>query len=59
MVDKALNWIYDPASGAAKEEDYLLGKAVDGSYERGTLGQINAVEYGQYIVRRNCVQLSS
>ena len=48
MGDKAsMNWIYDPSTGAPKEEDYLLGKAVDANFERGTLGQINAVEYGE------------
>jgi hypothetical protein len=45
--EKALEWIYDPTTGAPKEEDYLLGKAVDANFERGTLGQINAVEYGE------------
>jgi hypothetical protein len=49
-VDKALSWIYDPSSGAAKAEDYLLGKAVDANFERGTLGQINAVEYGKSLI---------
>jgi hypothetical protein len=47
MGEKSLSWIYDPKSGAPKEEDYLLGKAVDANFERGTLGQINAAEYGE------------
>ncbi len=38
-------WLYDENSAKPKSEDYLLGKAVDASFERGTLGQINAVEY--------------
>ena len=46
-ADKSLAWIYDPSTSAPKEEDYLLGKAVDANFERGTLGQINAVEYGK------------
>jgi hypothetical protein len=46
IADKSLAWIYDPTTSAPKEEDYLLGKAVDANFERGTLGQINAVEYG-------------
>ena len=47
VADKSLAWIYDPTTSAPKEEDYLLGKAVDANFERGTLGQINAVEYGK------------
>ena len=45
--EKQMNWIYDPSSAEPKSEDYLLGKAVDANFERGTLGQINAVEYGK------------
>ena len=40
-----MQWLYDENSAKPKDEDYLLGKAVDANFERGTLGQINAVEY--------------
>ena len=43
-----MDWIYNEESAKPKSEDYLLGKAIDANYERGTLGQINAVEYGNY-----------
>ena len=45
--DKSMTWLYDQDSAKPKDEDYLLGKEVDASYEKGTLGQINAVEYGK------------
>ena len=45
--DQKLNFIYDENSAKPKDEDYLLGKAVDSNYEKGTMGQINAVEYGK------------
>ena len=44
--EQKLNCIYDENSAKPKEEDYLLGKSVDANYEKGTMGQINAVEYG-------------
>ena len=44
--EQKLNFIYDENSAKPKEEDYLLGKSVDANYEKGTMGQINAVEYG-------------
>lgn len=40
-----MSWLYDADSAKPKSEDYLLGKAVDANFERGTMGQINAVEY--------------
>jgi len=43
--EQKLNFIYDENSAKPKEEDYLLGKSVDANYEKGTMGQINAVEY--------------
>ena len=44
-----VSFIYDQDSAKPKDEDYLLGKAVDADFERrGTEGQINAVEYGDY-----------
>lgn len=45
--DQKMNWLYDESSAKPKDEDYLLGKAVDANFEKGTLGQINAVEYGK------------
>ena len=44
--DNKMNWLYDEETAKPKSEDYLLGKAIDANFERGTLGQINAVEYG-------------
>ena len=42
-----LNFLYDEETAKPKSEDYLLGKAIDANFERaGTMGQINAVEYG-------------
>ena len=41
--------IYDENTAKPKDEDFLLGKAVDANYEKGTLGQINAVEYGEIL----------
>ncbi len=41
------SWMREDPTGPS-EEDYLLGKAVDKNFEQqGTLGQINAVEYGK------------
>merc|ERR1712018_43033 len=40
-----MDWLYNEESAKPKSEDYLLGKAIDANFERGTLGQINAVEY--------------
>ena len=35
-------------SNGVTAEDYLVGKAVDKNFEQqGTMGQINAVEYGE------------
>ena len=46
-----LNFMYDEESAKPKSEDYLLGKAIDANFERaGTMGQINAVEYGMYLL---------
>ena len=46
-----LNFMYDEESAKPKSEDYLLGKAIDANFERaGTMGQINAVEYGMYFI---------
>lgn len=42
-----MNWLYDEDTAKPKAEDYLLGKAIDANFEKGTLGQINAVEYGK------------
>ena len=43
--------MYDEESAKPKSEDYLLGKAIDANFERaGTMGQINAVEYGMYFI---------
>lgn len=46
-ADQQMTWLYDEDSAKPKSEDYLLGKAVDANFERGTMGQINAVEYGK------------
>merc|ERR1712183_538636 len=43
--DQGTAWLYDENTAKPKDEDFLLGKAVDAQYEKGTLGQINAVEY--------------
>ena len=43
-----MDWLYNEESAKPKSEDYLLGKAIDANFERGTLGQINAVEYGNF-----------
>merc|ERR1712018_178085 len=40
-----MDWLYNEESAKPNSEDYLLGKAIDKDFERGTLGQINAVEY--------------
>ncbi len=41
------SWMREEPKGPS-EEDYLLGKAVDKNFEQqGTMGQINAVEYGK------------
>ncbi len=41
------SWMREEPTGPS-EEDYLLGKAVDKNFEQqGTMGQINAVEYGE------------
>ena len=47
--DQGMTWLYDENTAKPKDEDFLLGKAVDANFEKGTLGQINAVEYGTYI----------
>ena len=40
-------WMRDSGNGVTSE-DYLLGKEVDKNFEQqGTMGQINAVEYGR------------
>merc|ERR1711860_262359 len=39
------DFIYNENSAKPKDEDYLLGKTGDANYEKGTMGQINAVEY--------------
>jgi hypothetical protein len=47
QMAEGMTWLYDPNSAKPKDEDFLLGKAVDTNFEqRGTMGQINAVEYG-------------
>ena len=46
--EQKLDFIYNENSAKPKDEDYLLGKTVDANYEKGTMGQINAVEYGNY-----------
>ena len=39
-------WMRDSGNGVTSE-DYLLGKEIDKNFEQqGTMGQINAVEYG-------------
>merc|ERR1711963_611828 len=43
--DNSMTWLYDENTAKPKEEDFLLGKAVDANFEKGTMGQINAVEY--------------
>ena len=48
QMAEGMTWLYDPNSAQPKDEDFLLGKAVDTNFEqRGTMGQINAVEYGK------------
>lgn len=42
------SWMREGQSEGVNAEDYLLGKAVGKEFEQaGTLGQINAVEYGK------------
>ena len=48
--EQKLDFIYNENSAKPKDEDYLLGKTVDANYEKGTMGQINAVEYGNFII---------
>ena len=44
--DKMTEWMRDSGNGVTSE-DYLLGKEIDKNFEQqGTMGQINAVEYG-------------
>ncbi len=41
------SWMREEPTGPSTE-DYLLGKAVDKNFDQqGTMGQINAVEYGE------------
>ena len=47
MYQSFWNALYDENTAKPKDDDFLLGKAVDANYEKGTLGQINAVEYGE------------
>ena len=43
---KMTEWMRDSGNGVTNE-DYLLGKEIDKNFEQqGTMGQINAVEYG-------------
>ena len=50
QMAEGMTWLYDPNSAQPKDEDFLLGKAVDTNFEqRGTMGQINAVEYGKVL----------
>ena len=52
QMAEGMTWLYDPNSAKPKDEDFLLGKAVDTNFEqRGTMGQINAVEYGKVSYR--------
>ena len=42
------SWMRESQSEGVNAEDYLLGKAVGKEFEQaGTMGQINAVEYGK------------
>ena len=44
---KMTSWMREAPTGPSSE-DYLLGKEVDKNFEQqGTMGQINAVEYGK------------
>jgi hypothetical protein len=46
-------WMRETNNGATSE-DYLLGKEVDKNFEQaGTMGQINAVEYGEIIKNKS------
>ena len=54
QMAEGMTWLYDPNSAKPKDEDFLLGKAVDTNFEqRGTMGQINAVEYGKVSYKNN------
>ena len=54
QMAEGMTWLYDPNSAKPKDEDFLLGKAVDTNFEqRGTMGQINAVEYGKVLFKNN------
>lgn len=54
QMAEGMTWLYDPNSAKPKDEDFLLGKAVDTNFEqRGTMGQINAVEYGKVSFKNN------
>lgn len=47
---KNMNWMYEGKDSKVQQEEYLLGKQIDKTFEQeqlGTLGQINAVEYGK------------
>lgn len=50
--NQGMEWLYDQNTAKPKDEDYLLGKSVDANFEKGTLGQINAVEYGKFFFKR-------
>ena len=46
ILVKMTEWMRDSGNGVTSE-DYLLGKEIDKNFEQqGTMGQINAVEYG-------------
>ena len=46
ILVKMTEWMRDSGNGVTNE-DYLLGKEIDKNFEQqGTMGQINAVEYG-------------
>lgn len=43
------SWMREEPTGPSNE-DYLLGKKIDKNFEQqGSLGQINAVEYGEIL----------
>ena len=51
------SWMREEPTGPNPEE-YLLGKAIDKNFDQqGTMGQINAVEYGE-LVKRQCTKVS-
>ena len=46
--DGTTDWMYQGPHSEMNKEEYLLGKQIGKNFEKeGTMGQMNAVEYGK------------